>query len=490
MFLQVGLILLGLLLSFPISIQPFHVPPPAPKNGMIIRPSMFSPIESDETKWATSRASTNGTKWAVLVAGSNGYENYRHQSDVCHAYQILRRAGMKDENIIVFMYDDIAFDENNPQPGVIINRPQGPNVYKGVPKDYTGNQVTKENLYAVLLGNKSALKGGSGKVLKSGPNDHVFIFYSDHGSPGVIGMPQGGYIYAHELNQVMKKMHAKKSYKTLVFYLEACEGGSMLDGLLPEGMNIYATTATNTTHDSYAHYCPEDIFNSLHDYTTCLGDLYSISWMEDCDNHDLRIRTLKNQYEAVKKRTKSKGTVEDPGSNVMQYGKLKINMDTLSTYMGSKPFNRYHTTVNYSSSALSPSSTRNVNQRDADLLHFIYKLRNSPRGSSRWIEAEKRVLIEMKQRKHVDKSMSNIVQQLFGADKVKTILEGTRPQGQALADDWTCFKASVRAYEENCGALSNYGRKYTRTIANICNAGASIQQVAKAAAKACRMAGS
>lgn len=41
---------------------------------------------------------------------------------------------MKDENIIVFMYDDIALDEENPRPGVIINSPHGDDVYKGVPK--------------------------------------------------------------------------------------------------------------------------------------------------------------------------------------------------------------------------------------------------------------------------------------------------------------------------------------------------------------------
>jgi len=42
----------------------------------------------------------DGTNWAVLVAGmlillydrnflgSSGYDNYRHQSDICHAYQV------------------------------------------------------------------------------------------------------------------------------------------------------------------------------------------------------------------------------------------------------------------------------------------------------------------------------------------------------------------------------------------------------------------
>lgn len=56
------------------------------------------------------------------------------QADVCHAYQVMKRGGLKDENIIVFMYDDIAYNEDNPRPGVIINHPQGGDVYAGVPK--------------------------------------------------------------------------------------------------------------------------------------------------------------------------------------------------------------------------------------------------------------------------------------------------------------------------------------------------------------------
>ena len=29
-----------------------------------------------------------GQLWAVLVAASRGWDNYRHQADVCHAYQV------------------------------------------------------------------------------------------------------------------------------------------------------------------------------------------------------------------------------------------------------------------------------------------------------------------------------------------------------------------------------------------------------------------
>lgn len=58
------------------------------------------------------------------------------QADICHAYQLLRKGGLKDENIVVFMYDDIAMHDMNPRPGIIINHPDGDDVYAGVPKVY------------------------------------------------------------------------------------------------------------------------------------------------------------------------------------------------------------------------------------------------------------------------------------------------------------------------------------------------------------------
>ena len=121
------------------------------------------------------------------------------------------------------MYDDIANNTMNPRPGVIINNPHGQDVYKGVPKvcifflsslfdqfnpskilrmcvmyvdegrvifllrqDYVGEDVNAENFFNVILANKSGITGGSGKVLNSAPNDHIFIYYVDHGGPGIV----------------------------------------------------------------------------------------------------------------------------------------------------------------------------------------------------------------------------------------------------------------------------------------------------------------
>ncbi|KAL7164539.1 hypothetical protein ACSBR2_040442 [Camellia fascicularis] len=421
-----------------------------------------------------------GTRWAVLIAGSNGYWNYRHQADVCHAYQLLKKGGLKDENIIVFMYDDIAQNEENPRPGIIINSPHGDDVYKEVPKDYTGENVTVNNFFSVILGNKTALTGGSGKVVDSGPNDHIFIFYSDHGGPGVLGMPTSPFLYANDLIDVLKKKHASGTYKSMAFYLEACESGSIFEGLLPKGLNIYATTAANAEESSWGTYCPGEDPSPPEEYETCLGDLYSVAWMEDSDTKNLRTETLRQQYELVKMRTANGNSAY--GSHVMQFGDLQLSKGDLFLYMGTNPANDNYSFVN-DNFLLPPSKA--VNQRDADLLHFWDKFRKAPEGSPRKLEAQKQFVEAMSHRMHIDNSMKMVGKLLFGIEKGPEVLNTVRPSGQPLVDDWDCLKTLVRTFETNCGSLSQYGMKHMRSVANICNAGIQKEQMAEASAQAC-----
>ncbi|KAG5524749.1 hypothetical protein RHGRI_031428 [Rhododendron griersonianum] len=469
--------LLLLLLASSLSVDSREIP-----DDLIRLPSessrFFRPHGDDDSE---------GTRWAVLIAGSNGYWNYRHQSDVCHAYQLLRKGGLKDENIIVLMYDDIASNEENPRPGIIINSPDGDNVYSGVPKvcDYTGDDVTVDNFFAVILGNRTALTGGSGKVVDSGPNDHIFIYYSDHGGPGVLGMPTNPFMYANDLIDVLKKKHASGTYKSLVFYLEACESGSIFEGLLPEGLNIYATTAANAEESSWGTYCPGENPSPPEEYETCLGDLYSIAWMEDSDTHNMRTETLRQQYEQVrasevKRRTANGNSAY--GSHVMQYGDLKLSKEHIVLYMGTNPANDNYTYVD--ENFLRPPA-KAVNQRDADLLHFWDKFRKAPEGSTRRFEAQKQFLEAMSHRMHIDNSVKMIAKLLFGIERGPEVLKTFRPAGQPLVDDWDCLKTLVRTFETHCGSLSQYGMKHMRSIANICNAGIREEQMAEASAQAC-----
>lgn len=72
-------------------------------------------------------------------------------------------------------------------------------------------------------------------------------------------------------------------YGKLVFYMEACESGSMFVNL-PKDINIYATSAANAHESSWGTYCPPNDFIDGKAMGSCLGDLYSVNWMEDTES--------------------------------------------------------------------------------------------------------------------------------------------------------------------------------------------------------------
>uniref|UniRef100_A0A7N0V1K8 legumain n=1 Tax=Kalanchoe fedtschenkoi TaxID=63787 RepID=A0A7N0V1K8_KALFE len=424
--------------------------------------------------------SENGKRWALLVAGSYGYSNYRHQADVCHAYQVLKKGGLKDENIIVFMFDDIASNKQNPRKGVIINRPNGPNVYPGVPKDYTGANVTVGNFFNVILANRSGLTGGSGKVLDSGPDDHIFIYYSDHGAPGFIEMPDG-LIFARDFAHILKKKYEARSYAQMVIYMEACFGGSIFKGLLSDNWNIYATTAANPEEQSYVCYCMKQ--GEYQD--TCLGDHYSVSWIEDSERRNLSGETLEKQFKLVRNRTWD--------SHVMEYGNKSLAARSfLNAFMGAghldrSPFSPLDTLESANVSSFPRAKSYRISQHEAELYHHRQQYVRARRGSKERSHAKQKLVAEIRIREETDLRMSQIADALFGSEMGSYNMGKTtgRPEGEALVDDWDCLENMLKAYQERCGKLNTYGLKYTRLLANMCNAGVHVEQMASAAARVC-----
>ncbi|MFS7941598.1 putative legumain protein [Helianthus anomalus] len=413
-------------------------------------------------------------------------------ADVCHAYQVLKKGGLKDENIVVFMYDDIASRTLNPRPGTIINNPKGDNVYAGVPKDYNGEHVTVDNLFAVLLGDKNSVTGGSGKVVDSKPDDRIFLFYSDHGGPGVLDkwMPNNRALVAKDLVDVLKKKHSMGTYKEMVIYLEACESGSIFEGILPQDLNIYATTASGAQENSYGTYCPDTKPSPPPGYSTCLGDLYSVAWLEDrylrlqksmltwtcsdfvwvfiglwmcsvlCEMHNLKKESLEQQFNKVKERTSMSNTYMS-GSHVMEYGTKDMKHEKVSLYLGFDP-----ETANLPPNRIHFDKMDGVNQRDADLIFLWQRYKESPETRA---EVLKEITDTLTHRGHLDTSIDMIGVLLFGPQNGRSILNSVREHGLPLVDDWECFKSTARLFEKHCGLLTQYGLKHMRAFANICN---------------------
>jgi len=384
--------------------------------------------------------------WALLVAGSNYWYNYRHQADVCHAYQVLHAHGIPDENIVVMMYDDIANNAQNPTKGQIINHPDGKDVYKGVPKDYIGKDVTVENFLNILTGNKAAMKGiGSGKVIESGPNDHVFVNFVDHGATGILAFPVGE-LTVKQLNDALNKMFNEKRYAKLVLYIEACEAGSMFRNVLSDKINVFATTASDYDESSYACYYDAK-------RATYLGDWYSVNWMEDSDKENIEKETLQAQFKIVKNLTTT--------SHVIEYGDQTIGNLVVGQFQGEKQ---------------TPSITypkvpfaRGAPSWDVPL-DLLYKKQAEAKSEDEK-EAAKLLIEEMiEKRGNLETIIKKIVTRVSVSREHSERLTLARPQRLTQLN---CHDKLVKAFSRHCFNFgkNTYALKYAYILANICEDG-------------------
>lgn len=411
--------------------------------------------------------------WAVIMAGSNTFDNYRHQSDACHAYQIAKSNGIPESQIILLAYDDIANSKENPFKGQVFNKPTakgvaGEDVYAGCKISYSGKQVTGANFLKVLSGDTSA----PGPVLKSTSEDRVFVYYADHGGVGILGVPdgvKGGYIHAADINKAIETLQSKGGYKELLFYLEACESGSIFNKLL-KAPNAKAVTAANPKESSWGWYCPSESGGDKVDgkeVGSCLGDEFSVRWMEDTDSASITKETVGQQYtKMVKAVTKS---------HVQQYGVKSFDSEPIGDFQGS--------TAQLLTEAPSDNvDGAGINSRLVDLHQAYYKVKRA-KGPVERKAAEEKLSALLAKRHAADEKFSAIASAAMKGDaaKAEQMLEG---QVEAVTNV-SCHQKTLEAAVAHCGAFNDYSLRYSRLFANLCDSGMVEQDVISAIETGC-----
>lgn len=401
--------------------------------------------------------SVGAAQWAVIVAGSNGYVNYRHQADACHAFHVVRQKGIPEENIILMAYDDIANHKENPFKGKIFNKPDkrgpGVNVYAGCNIDYRRKEVSPKNFINVLDG------AGEGKVLSSTAEDEVFIFFSDHGAPGLIAFPNAE-LHKMQLQKALRRMHRAKMFKKLVIYLETCESGSMFVNMRIPG--VYAVSASGTDESSWAAYCDDDVVNGT-ELNTCLGDLFSVAWMEDSDASDTTTESLEEQFRRVKARTNK--------SNVTQWGDTSFVSDSVSDFLGGDlGVGPFPSAAEADAAAAAGYARGPVSARRVDLQR-LYKMYTAAETTGERLEAAQRLHAELARQRAVEVAYLRLAELAYPGD---VVAQERLQQLREPPDQPECELAGHAAIRESCAgqfdANSGFALQFHQVMVNICAA--------------------
>jgi len=387
--------------------------------------------------------------WAVIVAGSNTYSNYRHQADACHAYQIAKTKGVPEDHIILMAYDDIANNPSNPFPGQLFNKPDptgpGVDVYAGCNIDYKGADVTPQNFMDVLTGD------ASGKKLGSTSEDNVFIFFSDHGAPGLIAFPSNaGVLHKADLQSTFQTMSDRKMFNKLTMYLETCESGSMFEDMNIPG--IYALSASNPTESSWGSYCGSEANVNGKSINSCLGDLFSVSWMEDADATDTTKESLEDAFGVIKTATTR--------SEVMQWGDTTFTDDKVSEFIGNLDL--------LGAAASEDPAKHAINARQIDL-ERLYSMYVEATTSADRLRIGQELQQELNTQLAVDMIHNKFLEIVYPGDEAKQEAMRTDKVKPSLKDCELRVHNAFHTYAaEHFYANSGFALQFHQIVVNVC----------------------
>ena len=242
----------------------------------------------------------------------------------------------------------------------------------------------------------------------------------------------------------------------MVIYIEACESGSMFSGLLPNNINIYATTASNPDESSYACYYDAK-------RQTYLGDLYSVNWMEDSDAEDITTESLFKQFQITQKKTTE--------SHVMQYGDLSLGKArNVSQFQGE---NNQH-----KSESVSPlvDQMNTLLKRDAVATEDVRisilskRLAAAPLNSAERTSIASKLAEAIKQRDIITSTIKSIAQLSFQVNRANPYELVTSTRMKLTQHD--CYISATQHIHRKCFDIQNeFVLNKLWIVANLCEVG-------------------
>uniref|UniRef100_A0A7I4YSC1 Legumain n=1 Tax=Haemonchus contortus TaxID=6289 RepID=A0A7I4YSC1_HAECO len=255
------------------------------------------------------------------------------------------------------------------------------------------------------------------------------------------------FLTAKQLHDTLKDMHGNHKYRQLVFYLEACEGGSMFRGILEDDINVYAVTSANYNEFPYGTYCEND------SNIPCFGDEFSVNWMEDSDRQDVTLETLGEQFELVKGLTVH--------SHVRRYGNVSIGDEPVSWFHG---FHKNMLRTSESSTKFNESHHHRSSwpSRDVKLMQ-LQKMKLLGLHSAAVNHEISRI---QENRRRIEEVFASLVNQLVSGQNTRRQVLKERSSLKNL----DCHDDVVRAFDSICIDINkhDYALKYMYVLNNLC----------------------
>jgi len=238
--------------------------------------------------------------------------------------------------------------------------------------------------------------------------------------------------------------------------MEACESGSMFPQLASSSKAL-AVTASNAKESSWGTYCGSAAKVNGKNVGSCLGDLFSVSWMEDSDKGALTTETLKEQIARVTQLTNK--------SHVEVFGDKSFE---------SEPIGNFETGLQHRGGEADSIASDDVDVRDLPLKQAYWKWEHAVTKADK--DAAAVAMEEIVTGRMMDKAIFHAIVKEACSDVNMIGCENRFITSRSTLEDLQCHKRLTETVHDNCprrsqhnpGGWNGFNMQYSQLLVNLC----------------------
>lgn len=193
--------------------------------------------------------SNHTSNHAVIVSSSRFWFNYRHVVNALAIYDLVKKNGIPDDNIVLMLADDIPSNPRNPLKNqMYYDASHTYNLMDNSARiDYRGDDVTVDNLRKVLLGK------GHGRVLHTDEHSNVLLYWTGHGGDSFFKFQDVEEVTSADIARLVEDM----PFQSLLFLADTCQAFTLGNDITAD--NVYMIGSSMKGENSYAHHSDQDL---------------------------------------------------------------------------------------------------------------------------------------------------------------------------------------------------------------------------------------
>jgi glycosylphosphatidylinositol transamidase (GPIT) subunit GPI8 len=188
--------------------------------------------------------SKSSRTWVVIISTSRYWFNYRHTSNALTIYNIARRLGIPDRQIILMLADDHSCSPKNELIGSMFNLDYTytNDLYSDdIEIDYVGSETNPDNVLRLLSGIHYSMTPLH-KQLLSGENDTLLFYMTGHGGDGFMKFHDKEELASHDLAVSFQLAKEKGKFKNALVIFDTCQASTLYEPFNTSGIVFLASS--------------------------------------------------------------------------------------------------------------------------------------------------------------------------------------------------------------------------------------------------------